>query len=70
MYSSRATDKAVWQLTLDGKNIYWDFLIEAYEFNMSHDLRIFRGLIKDHVYLNIPLKMRNHLATDSWDSKC
>lgn len=57
LYTSRPNEKAVCQIMLDGQPIFWEFWIEAYEFNMQQGLHIFRGLTKDHVYLNAPLKM-------------
>ena len=62
IYSSRETANSKRCLQLDGANIVWEHFLGAYEFNKKNSLRIYPAIRKDHMFLNSPAKMRNHLA--------
>ena len=67
--SSRSTSTSKRQLLLNGKYIFWEHFERAYEFNNKTHLRLYRKLSKEHVYVDAPGKMRNHLAINvlNWD---
>ena len=67
--SSRSTGTSKRQLLLNGKYIFWEHFERAYEFNSKTHLRLYRKLSRDHVFIDAPGKMRNHLAINvlNWD---
>ena len=52
------------QLSLNGQFIFWQYLQEAYEFNVKGEWKYFKRLTREHVYISCQGKMRNHLATE------
>ena len=60
--SSHRDVKSIRQLQLQGKYIFQEHFCDAYDFNCSSDLRLYRKLSKDHVDVTNAAKMHNHLA--------
>ena len=60
--SSHRDVKSIRQLQLQGKYIFWEHFCDAYDFNCSSDLRLYRKLSKDHVDVTNASKIHNHLA--------
>ena len=69
LLSSRSDPKSKRQLLLQGKYILWEQIEKAFEFNCKSHLRLYRRLTRDHIYVDAPGKMRNHLAINvlNWD---
>ena len=62
LYSSSMKENSPRKLMYNGKMILWEHWEDAYAYNCSHDLRIYRKLSKEHIQLSAQSKMRNHLA--------
>ena len=67
--SSQKHGKCVRQLKFKGKFIFWEMFEDAFEFNCSTDLTLYRNLSKEHVKVTDARKMRNHLAINVLNSK-
>jgi hypothetical protein len=55
-------------ITYDSDQILWQHWIDAFKWDQdSHCIKIYHHLTKDHIFLDGPAKMRNHLANEVLD---
>ena len=66
LYSSSLKEGSPRQLKCNEKLIVWEHWEEAYRFNCSHDLQIYRKLTKEQIQLSAQSKMCNHLTLNEF----
>ena len=60
-----ASDGIKKDITYESEHIFWSHWVAAHQWDQEkHCIKIYHKLTKEHIHLDGPAKMRNHLAND------